>query len=102
MQVIGRPKDFGRKMDDCIFALPSHTMCLKSLRVWTEKAGIQKHITWHCGRHSFATNLLTTGANVKVVSELLGHSDMQMVNVYVHAISEAKRAAVEALPEISI
>lgn len=102
LYIIGRPEDFGRGINDYIFELPSHTMCLKGLRVWTEKAGISKHITWHCGRHSFATNLLTGGANVKVVSELLGHSDLQMVNVYVHAISDAKREAVKSLPQIKL
>ncbi len=39
------------KRDDLIFPLPSHTMCLKALRHWTKRAGIDKHITWHCLRH---------------------------------------------------
>ena len=38
--------------DERIFPLPSHTMCLKALRKWVAKAGIDKHITWHCARHS--------------------------------------------------
>lgn len=43
-----------------IFPLPSHTMCLKALRHWVARAGIDKHITWHCACHTFYTsNLLS-------------------------------------------
>lgn len=41
--------------DELIFPLPSHTMCLKALRHWCKRAGIEKHITWHCARHTFYT-----------------------------------------------
>lgn len=43
----------GEKQDkeNSIFILPSHTMCLKALRRWTARAGIDKHITWHLARH---------------------------------------------------
>jgi integrase len=53
LELIGTKKDDAK--DDLIFHLPSDTMCLKALRTWTKRAGIDKHITWHCGRHSFAT-----------------------------------------------
>lgn len=88
--------------DDLIFHLPSSTMCLKALRHWTKRAGIEKHITWHCGRHSFATNILSNGANIKVVAELLGHSSLDYVQVYVRAIDEQKRAAINMMPKIEI
>lgn len=100
--LIGRPEEQGKTSDDLIFSLPSHTMCLKSLRRWCKKAGIEKHITWHCGRHSFATNLLEKGANVKVVADLLGHSGLEYVERYVHAIDESKKRALNSLPELEI
>ena len=100
--LIGRPEEQGKATDDLIFSLPSHTMCLKSLRRWCKKAGIEKHITWHCGRHSFATNLLEKGANVKVVADLLGHSGLEYVERYVHAIDESKKRALNSLPELEI
>ena len=37
--------------DEVIFPLPSYEMCLKALRKWVKRAGINKHISWHCGRH---------------------------------------------------
>ena len=86
--------------DDFIFHLPSNTMCLKALRRWTKRAGIDKHITWHCGRHTFATIILTSGANIKVVSSLLGHSSLQLTDIYVRAVEDAKREAIDSLPTI--
>ena len=88
--------------DDYIFHLPSDTMCLKALRHWTKKAGIDKHITWHCGRHSFGTQLLTNGANIKVVSSLLGHSSLRFTEIYVRAVDEEKKKAIDSLPSIDI
>jgi site-specific recombinase XerD len=100
LQMISRPE--GVAVEAKIFNLPSHTMCLKALRHWTARAGIDKHITWHCARHSFATNLLTNGANIKVVAELLGHSGLDQVNVYVKALEEQKQDAVNSLPSLNI
>lgn len=100
--IIGTPEERGKERTDLIFALPSHTMCLKALRHWSKKAGIDKHITWHCGRHSFATNLLERGANVKVVADLLGHSGLAYVERYVRAIDESKKRALNSLPEIEL
>ena len=77
-------------------------MCLKALRHWVSRAGIDKHITWHCARHSFAVNILTNGANIKVVSELLGHSSLKYTDKYVRAIDTAKQQAINSLPEINI
>ncbi len=100
LRVIGKPEDFGRSVNDRIFLLPSHTMCLKALKHWTSRAGIEKHITWHCGRHSFATNVIEGGASVVVAANLLGHSGLRYVERYAHALEEAKLAAVESLPNI--
>ena len=88
--------------DDYIFHLPSDTMCLKALRHWTKKAGIDKHITWHCGRHSFGTQLLNNGANIKVVSSLLGHSSLRFTEIYVRAVDEEKKKAINSMPNIDI
>jgi site-specific recombinase XerD len=102
LQLIGKPEDWGKGKNDKIFDLPSHTMCLKALGHWTAKAGIQKHITWHCARHSFATQVLNNGANVKVVATLLGHSGLHYVEKYVRALDESKARAVESLPQIGL
>lgn len=87
---------------ELIFPLPSHTMCLKALRRWTARAGIEKHITWHCARHSFATNILSNGANIKTVASLLGHSDLRHTEKYTRAVDSLKEAAINSLPELEI
>lgn len=101
IQMIGYPEDKGKTKESLIFDLPSHTMCLKSLSRWVKKAGIDKHITWHCARHSFATNILANGANIKVVADLLGHRDLSCVDIYVRALAEQKLSAVESLPKLN-
>lgn len=86
--------------DTQLFALPSHPTCLKALRTWTKEAGISKHITWHCARHTFATNILMNGADVRVVADLLGHSSLKYVEIYTRAIDRKKIQAVNSLPPL--
>lgn len=86
--------------NELIFPLPSHTMCLKALRHWTKRAGIDKHITWHCARHSFAVNILNNGANIKTVASLLGHSGLKHTEKYTRAVDSLKEAAINSLPEL--
>ena len=88
--------------DELIFPLPSHTMCLKALRHWVARAGINKHITWHCARHSFAVNILNNGANIKTVASLLGHSGLSQTEKYTRAVDSLKEAAINSLPELEI
>jgi site-specific recombinase XerD len=92
----------GDVKDEPIFHLPSHTMCLKALRHWTARAGITKHVTWHCGRHSFAVNILNNGANIKTVASLLGHSGLKHTEKYTRAIDSLKEAAINSLPALKI
>lgn len=83
--------------EDLIFPLPSHTMCLKALRHWCKRAGIEKHITWHCARHSFAVNILNNGANIKTVAALLGHSGLKHTEKYTRAVDALKQEAINSL-----
>lgn len=88
--------------DELIFPLPSHNMCLKALRHWTARAGIEKHITWHCARHSFAVNILNNGANIKTVASLLGHSGLKHTEKYTRAVDSLKAEAINSLPELEL
>lgn len=88
--------------DEFIFKLPSQTMCLKALRHWVKKAGIDKHITWHGGRHSFAVNILNNGANIKTVASLLGHSGLKHTEKYTRAVDSLKEKAINSLPTFEI
>ena len=101
LEIIG-PKPDDATDNTLIFPLPSMESCLHSLRYWVEQAGIKKHITWHCGRHTFGTQLLANGANIKVVADLLGHSSLKYVNTYVRAVDEQKKKALDSLPKIEL
>ena len=60
------------------------------LQEWMKDCQIDKHITYHCSRHTAATTLLTLGANLYVVSKLLGHSSIKMTEVYAKIVDQKK------------
>lgn len=83
--------------NELVFNLPSHTGALKSLKVWVKNSGIDKHITWHSARHSFAVNLLINKVDVKTMSSLLGHAGLKHTEKYTRVVDELKKQAVKTI-----
>lgn len=86
--------------EERVFRLPSHSYCLRMLNEWTRKAGIRKHISFHCARHTFITNLMASGANIKTAASLAGHSSTRHTEKYIHIIDTQKQQAVDNLPPL--
>ena len=63
------------------------TAYAKQLRKAVKASGIHKRVTAHTFRHSFATNLLMSGSDIRTVQELLGHSDIRTTEIYTHVVN---------------
>lgn len=63
-------------------------------------AGITKHVTFHTARHTFATLLLTKGADLYTTSKLLGHADISTTQIYAKIVDAKKQEAVSLLDNI--
>lgn len=101
LKLIGEPTSPDNRQE-LIFPLPSYEMCLKAIKRWVKRAGINKHISWHCARHSFAVNILNNGANIKTVASLLGHSGLKHTEKYTRAVDSLKQQAIDSLPPLNI
>jgi len=69
----------------------------KAVKTAAGKAKINKHVTCHTFRHSFATHLLEDGVNIRVVQDLMGHADVKTTEIYTHVMEKDINAAISPL-----
>ena len=69
----------------------------RPVKKWIEAAGIKKHITFHCFRHSYATNQLTEGTDLYTVSKMLGHTNIRTTQIYAKVVDSKKEEAAQAI-----
>ncbi len=72
----------------------------KFIKQAATKAGIVKEVTCHTLRHSFATHLLESGADIRTVQEQLGHHDVKTTEIYTHVLKRGARGVRSPLSDL--
>lgn len=84
--------------DELVFGgLPQPSWISKPVERWIKAAGIKKHITFHCFRHTYATLQLTSGTDLYTVSKMLGHTNVRTTQVYAKVVDEKKEQAADTI-----
>ncbi|MDV7698007.1 site-specific integrase [Chryseobacterium soli] len=96
-------KLLGERKDDDILLFENLTYSAyhnKKIHKWVREAGIDKHITYHSSRHTFATLQLTMNTDIYTVSKLLGHRHLKTTEIYGKVIDKKKIDAVSKIPDL--
>lgn len=83
-----------------VFNMPKRTASNNALKRWIAAAGINKKVSFHTSRHTFATMLVYYARDIFTASKLLGHSDVKITQVYAKLIDDAKITAMNSIPEL--
>lgn len=94
MGMRGRPEE--RVFDE----IHTPTCTNTAIREWVLRAGINKKITFHCARHTFAVMMLDLGTDIYTVSKLLGHRELSTTQIYAKVLDKNKQKAVSSIPNI--
>ncbi len=98
LQLLGKR----RKSQKHIFKLPSTTAINKCIKNWVKRAGIEKKITFYCGRHTFAVLLLKNKTNLKVVANLMGHTTTKHTEKYLNHIDDLSDQAIDSMQVLEL
>ena len=92
--LLGEPKEPNQKVfDGLMYSAHQNSILLK----WAINARVQKHLTFHCFRHTYATLQLQGGTDIYTVSKMLGHKDLKTTQIYAKIVDETKRKATDKI-----
>ncbi len=81
----------GERSDGKVFKGLKRFMVFQPLKNWVEDAGITKHITFHCFRHTYATLQIALGTDIYTVSKMLTHKNVSTTQIYADLVNAKKR-----------
>ena len=99
LEIIEKQKEGGMKEGN-VFKLNIHDATRKQINKWVEISKINKHVTWHVGRHTFACMAIEHDIDIYTVRDLLGHKDLKNTQIYAKIIDKKKKEAIDKLPKI--
>ena len=89
----------GTRADGRIFPVPSNNCCNENLQHLAARCGIRTHLTFHVGRHTFATLALNRGMPVETLSRILGHTNIRTTQIYAKITDRKVSADMAALAD---
>lgn len=92
-----------RASGDLVFpetAQKSICVMRKDIPEWVRSCGIDKYITFHCSRHTFAMLMISLNTDIYTISKLLGHSKIETTQIYAKIADKQKQQAVSAIPHL--
>lgn len=92
--------EYGKPNEHIFRDIHSPSCTNNTIKLWVARAGINKDITFHCGRHTFATMMLDLGTDIYTTSKLLGHRNISTTQIYAKVLDKNKQAAVARIPDI--
>ena len=87
----------GPRSTGLVFKGLSRNMVNTYLKPWLKQAGITKYVTFHCFRHTYATQLIAGGADIYTVSKMLTHKNVSTTQIYADLIDKKKREAADVI-----
>ncbi|MCM1502058.1 MAG: site-specific integrase [Bacteroidales bacterium] len=87
----------GEPSDGLIFKGLTRQLVNGRFKSWVKSAGIDKYITFHCFRHTYATLMIAGGADIYTVSKMLTHKNVSTTQIYADIVNEKKRQAAEII-----
>ena len=74
----------------------------KAIAKAVRTAGVQKQVSAHTFRHSFATDLLRRGTDIRTIQSLLGHKDVQTTMIYTHVLQQGGEGVISPLEDLEL